>query len=53
MPLRLRIRGSHRRCHIEWDVLETLVRLARQSDLEVEVEYLTAGGTSVMMTLVS
>jgi hypothetical protein len=51
-PLRLRIRGPHRHCCIEWEALEVLVRLAHRSGLEVELECLTADGASVVISLV-
>lgn len=51
-PLRIRIRAPDRHCCIEWEVLEALVRMARQSDLAVEVECITAEGASLLLSLV-
>lgn len=51
-PLRIRIRATHRRCHVEWATLEALVHMAQRSNRAVEVECVTSGGTSVLVSLV-
>ncbi len=51
-PLRIRIRDDDERCFVEWEVLEALVRIARSSLLDVEVECITSAGTRVVLSLV-